>query len=88
MDEKELEEGMTWRELYRVSKEKVKVKIGEVTWRDLLLMIFDERSYFSLRKDSNGNLSVVKERSSKKVLDYFFEKTWQKLILKSRASIV
>ena len=88
MDEKELEEGITWKELYQVLKEKVKAKGAEVTWRDLLLMIFDERSYFSLRKDSNGNLSVVKEKSSKKVLDYFLGKAWQKPILKSRASIV
>jgi len=88
VDEKELEEGMTWRELYRMLEEKVKTKAEKMTWRDLLLMILDERSYFSLRKDSNGNLSVVKEKSSKKVLDYFFGKAWQKPILKSRASIV
>ena len=88
VDEKELEEGMTWRELYRMLEEKVKTKAEKMTWRDLLLMILDERSYFSLRKDSNGNLSVVKEKSSKKVMDYFFGKAWQKPILKSRASIV
>jgi len=88
MDEKELEEGMTWRELYRMLEEKVKTKAEKMTWRNLLLMILDERSYFSLRKDSNGNLSVVKEKSSKKVLDYFFEKAWDRSIPKSRASVV
>jgi hypothetical protein len=31
---------------------------------------------------------VEKEKSSKKVLDYFFEKALQKPILKSHASIV
>jgi len=60
----------------------------EITWRILLLMIFDERSYFRLRKDSNGKLSAVKENSSKQVLDYFFGKAWQRPILKSRASMV
>ncbi len=88
MDGKELDEGMTWGELYRTLEEKVKTKGEEMTWRDLLLMIFDERSYFSLRKDSNGKLSAVKEKSSKKVLDYFFGKAWQRPILKSRPSIV
>jgi len=69
-------------------EEKVKTKAEKMTWRNLLLMILDERSYFSLRKDSNGNLSVVKEKSSKKVLDYFFEKAWDRSIPKSRASVV
>jgi anaerobic magnesium-protoporphyrin IX monomethyl ester cyclase len=89
MDEKEIEEGMTWKELFQALKEerRPKAKPEEITWRDLLLMIFDERAYFSLRKDSNRNLSVVKEKSSKKVLDYFFAKAWQKPILKGRPSI-
>jgi hypothetical protein len=83
MDEKELEEGMTWEELYKMLKVKAKVEVKEVTWKDLLLMVLDERSYFSLRKDSNGKISVIKEKSSRKVLDYFFEKAWQKPNLKS-----
>ncbi len=88
MDEKELEEGMTLKELFQILKEKRRSegKVEEITWRDLLLMIFDERSYFSLRKDFRGNLSVVREKSSNNVLDYFFEKAWQKPILKSHSS--
>ena len=92
MDGKELEEGMTWRELFQVLKEKGKFK-GKVdedatTWVDLLLLLDSERSFFSLRKDSRGKISVGKEMSSKKVLDYFFEKAWQRPILKSRPSMV
>jgi hypothetical protein len=71
-------------EMFGVSREEGK----EIRWRKLLLMIFDERSYFSLRKDSNGKLSTVKEKSSKQALDYFFEKAWQRPILKSHASMV
>jgi radical SAM superfamily enzyme YgiQ (UPF0313 family) len=92
MDGKELEEGMTWRELFQVLKEKGKFKgkVDEVatTWVDLLLLLDSERSFFSLRKDSRGKISVEKEKSSKKVLDYFFEKAWQRPIVKSRPSIV
>ena len=92
MDKKELEEGMTWRELFQVLKEKGKFK-GKVdedapTWVDLLLLVENERSFFSLRKDSGERISVEKEKSSKKVLDYLFEKAWERPILKSHPSIV
>ncbi len=88
IDGKELEEGMTWRELYQVLEEKVKVKEETITWVNLLSLLLRDKSFFSLRKDSGGKILVEKEKSSKKVLDYFFEKAWQRPILKSRASIV
>jgi radical SAM superfamily enzyme YgiQ (UPF0313 family) len=91
MDGKELEEGVTWKELYQVLREKVKakgkVKEDDITWTDLVLLLDSERSFFSLRKD-RGRISVEKEKTSKKVLDYFFEKAWQRSILKSRVSVV
>jgi radical SAM superfamily enzyme YgiQ (UPF0313 family) len=91
MDETELEEGMTWKELFEVLKEKGKCQ-GKVdedppTWVDLLLLLDSERSFFSLRKESGRRISVEKEKSSKKVLDYFFEKAWRRPILKSRPSV-
>ena len=92
MDGKELDEGMTWKELYKVLKDKVKaevkVKKDTITWIDLLLLFFEERYFFSLIKDSGGRLSILKVESSRKVLDYFFEKSWQRPILKSRPSII
>jgi radical SAM superfamily enzyme YgiQ (UPF0313 family) len=90
IDGKELDEGMTWKELFQVLKEKVKANAEEnaITWVDLLLLLDSERAFFSLRKDSGRKISVEKEKSSKKVLDYFFEKAWESPILKSRASMV
>jgi radical SAM superfamily enzyme YgiQ (UPF0313 family) len=92
MDGKELEEGMTWKELFQALKEKGKFK-GKVdkdatTWVDLLLPLDSERSFFSLKKDSGRKMSVEKENSSRKVLDYFFEKAWQSIIIRSYTSIV
>jgi len=88
MDEKELDEGMAWKELNQVLKGKVKAKVevegNATTWIDLLLLLFRERSFFSLRKGPEVKLSLFKEKSSKKVLDYFFEKAWERSILKSR----
>jgi hypothetical protein len=84
MDEKELEEGMTWKELLQVLNERRKVKDNATTWIDLLLLLFDERSFYSLRKDDGGKILVVNEKSSNKVLDYFFDKAWGSPILKSR----
>jgi hypothetical protein len=88
MDEKVLEEGMTWRELFRRLREKVemtvRVKVDETTWIDLLLLLFNKRLFFSLRRESIKEKSVVKEGTSKKVLDFFLEKAWETPILKSR----
>ncbi len=88
MDEKELDEGITWRELDQVLKEgrkfKDKVKDHATSWVNLVLMLFNERSFFSLKKDSGDKKSVSREKSSKKVLDYFFDKAWGNPILKSR----
>jgi radical SAM superfamily enzyme YgiQ (UPF0313 family) len=120
MDEKELEEGMTWKELLRVLREKRrskdgrvmreeyefgryapcamhfasfnkaedKVKEDDVTWVDLFLLLDNERSFFSLRKEPGGRIFVEEEKSSKKVLDYFFDKAWHRPILKSHPSVV
>lgn len=88
MDEKVLEEGMTWRDLFQRLREKVemsvRVKVDKTTWIDLLLLLFNKRSFFSLRKESMREKSVVKEETSKKVLDCFLEKAWESPTLKSR----
>jgi radical SAM superfamily enzyme YgiQ (UPF0313 family) len=84
MDGKELDEGITWRELLRDIKDRVEANDNANAWSDLLLLIFNKRSFFNLRKDPDGSLSIVKETSSKKVLDYFFDKAWEIPILKSQ----
>jgi len=95
MDGGELNEGVTWKELSQIVKERAEVKVEDkfyarhlkdeaITWIDLLLIVIKERSSFSLRKDPGGKTSVLKEASSKKVLDCFFEKAWERPILKSR----
>jgi anaerobic magnesium-protoporphyrin IX monomethyl ester cyclase len=85
MDGKELEEGLTWKELFQVLKERKKVEDKRITWADLLLIILKEKSFCSMRKDAREKLYVVvKEKTSKKVLDYFFDKAWGSPILKSR----
>lgn len=98
MDEGELSGALTWKELFQFSKGKKKAKVfascpmlyalseraEAITWIDLILMILEERSFFSLRRDSGGKFSVVKEKSSRRVLDYFFEKAWEKSVVKGR----
>jgi hypothetical protein len=59
-------------------------KDDAITWADLLLMLFKERAFFSLMRNSGGKTAIVKERSLKKVLDHFFERAWKRPILKSR----
>ena len=85
MDGKELEEGLTWEELYRVLENKAKDQAA--AWSDLLLLLESDRSFFSLRKDSREKISISKVESSKKVLDCFFDKAWQRPILRSRSFV-
>ena len=67
---------------------KVEVKEETITWVNLLSLLLRDKSFFSLRKDSGRKISVEKEKSSNKVLDYFFGNAWERPILKSRASMV
>jgi radical SAM superfamily enzyme YgiQ (UPF0313 family) len=82
MNEGELEEGTIWEDLFRAVKDEVKT--GTYTWADLLLMLVEERSFFSLRKNRKGKFSIQKEATSKKVMDWFFEKALGKPIMGSR----
>ncbi len=81
MDECELEEGMTWREICQEVKAKAKLKAG---WIHLLYALIEEKSFFSLRISADRKGTVMREKTSRKVLDYYFEKARDKSILKSR----
>jgi hypothetical protein len=82
MDHGEMEGGITWKELFRVLKDKA--KNGSHVWADLLLMLFEEGSFFSQRKNPGEEFSIRIEATSKRALDCFFERAWEKSILKSR----
>jgi anaerobic magnesium-protoporphyrin IX monomethyl ester cyclase len=86
IDQGELEEGTTCRELFQGLKDKVKAEVedGVTPWADLLLMLLKERSFCSLRKIPERGFSVVKEKTSGKVLDYFLKSAWKEPILRSR----
>jgi radical SAM superfamily enzyme YgiQ (UPF0313 family) len=86
MGERELDEGLTWKGLSQVLKEKVRaeVRVDAPSWIDLLLLIFNERSFFSLKRNFGEKNSLSREMSSKKLFDYFFDKSWESPILRSR----
>ena len=91
--EKEIDDGMTGKELFQVLKERRKAKDALITsdkledvpaWVDLVLGLSQEKAFFSLRKTSDGVMRK-KEESSKKVLDSFFEKAGKQPVLKNTA---
>lgn len=86
MDRKELEEGMTWKEFDEglPDKNEIEVEDGVPAWMSLLSRLIQESSFPSLRKTPEGGFSIQKEMTSKRVLDYFFEKSYEKPILRSR----
>jgi hypothetical protein len=82
---------MTVKELLHALKERGKGKDVWIksdkpedvpAWVDLVLGMSQEKAFFSLRKTSEGMMRK-KEESSKKVLDYFFEKAGKQPILKN-----
>jgi tRNA A37 methylthiotransferase MiaB len=91
MDRKEVDEGVTWKGLYQTLTDRRSLNLNlnlsrnvdPVAWGKLLVLLFEERSFFGLKKDSGGKAIIFKEKSSKKVLDYFFEKAWESHILRS-----
>ncbi|MBM4324242.1 MAG: B12-binding domain-containing radical SAM protein [Deltaproteobacteria bacterium] len=87
MDQGTLEEGITWRKLFQKIKDKAVVRAQDrmTAWADLLVMLFEERSFFSLRKDVQGRPSFQKEKSSKRVLDNYFQNGFDRPILKTRS---
>jgi radical SAM superfamily enzyme YgiQ (UPF0313 family) len=93
MDRTELDEGVTWEGLLEGLKDRFKAEVqvqGETlsaddpsAWRWLLWLLHEERSFFGLKKGPGGRPIIFKEKSSKKVLDSFFEKARAVPILKS-----
>lgn len=77
-----LEDGITFRDLFKFLKSKVKPAGNEISWIELLFKVFEEGSFFSLRNNSSGTVSIVKENSSEKVLSYFFKKAWKEPIFR------
>jgi anaerobic magnesium-protoporphyrin IX monomethyl ester cyclase len=57
---------------------------GDIAWSDLLELLIRERCFFSLHKAANKRLELRKLPTSKRVLDCFFEKAWEKPMRKSR----
>ena len=55
-----------------------------VSWEDLVRTLLSERSFASLRRGGEGQMTAVKERTSRRVLDRFFEKAREKPILRTR----
>jgi radical SAM superfamily enzyme YgiQ (UPF0313 family) len=88
MAEKEMDDGMTWREIGRFLDDRKNIVVEDngkqLGWRDLLALLFTEKSFFSMRKGPKGDWLLTKEKKSKKVLDYFFEKAEKQPILTNR----
>jgi radical SAM superfamily enzyme YgiQ (UPF0313 family) len=84
MDRGELEEGVSWEELRQIVKENKGIQSSN-QWMDLVLRVTEERSFFGLKKDSDGALFPVREPTSHAVMETFFKKAWREFILKSHS---
>jgi hypothetical protein len=82
MDKGELEEGLTWRELGHMLKARVKEK--NAGWEELVLLLINERCFFSQHLEHEGRSSFARVATSDKVLDSFFQNARDIPILKSR----
>lgn len=82
MEKKELEDGITLKDLYQFLKSKAHLNRKKISWVELLYTVFDERSFFGMKINSAKGLFLKKERSSDRVLSLFFEKAWKRRILR------
>lgn len=80
IEEGTLEDGITLRGIFNYLRSKLPV--NEVSWIGLVFKVLEEGSFFSLRNDPEGKLVMTKEKSSERVLSYFFKKAWEKPILR------
>ncbi len=81
MEKGEIEEGMTWKELQLFLKDSNPWDEGQI-WKQLLLRLIKERNFYSLRKEKEGFI-FIKEKTSEKVISYFFDQTYEKPILRA-----
>jgi hypothetical protein len=86
MDKSEMDEGVTWEGLLEGLRNRSNAGAGgregtlmtehSAAWRQLLWRLYEERSFFGLKEGAEGKEVFFKEKTSTKVLDYFFEKGW------------
>lgn len=81
MDKGEIEEGMTWKDLELFLKG-FNPRDKDQIWKQLLLLLLEERNFFSLRKEEKEFI-FIKERTSGKVINYFFDQAFEKSILRA-----
>jgi radical SAM superfamily enzyme YgiQ (UPF0313 family) len=82
MDAGELDEGMTWKQLGQMLKDAIKEK--NPGWKELLALLINEKSFFSLRPDRAGGSSIAQVATASRVLGNFLEDAWDTPILKGR----
>jgi tRNA A37 methylthiotransferase MiaB len=86
MDKAELDEGATWEGLLKGLRDRSNAGAGgqegtlmtepSAAWRQIVWRLYEERSFFGLKKGAEGKEVLFREKTSTKVLDYFFEKGW------------
>jgi hypothetical protein len=84
MDQGDLEEGTTLGEISQTLKDETRTKYDALNWQNLISMLIRERSFFSVKKTSESEYRIQKEKTSERVLDYFLTNGWDKPILRSR----
>lgn len=81
MDKGEIEEGMTWKDLELFLKGSNPRGEAQI-WKQLLFFLLKERKFFSLRKQKK-EFYFIKERTSEKLINYFFDQALERPILRA-----
>ncbi len=85
---KELEEGISLRNIFYLlkkdmaGKDRQDLSNKENIWKQLLLKLFEDKSFYSLRKpkDKSAGMKMVKEKTSERVMNYFLQAAWDRPI--------
>lgn len=82
MDQGEIEEGLSLNQLCEILKERVE----KTSWENLLLKLFEQKTFYGMKKEDRRHVSYFIEQTSKKVFDTFWEKARLTPITGSRCS--
>jgi len=79
---------MSWNDLFLYLGDKVSTRghKNDLRWKELIWMFLKEGAFFSLRKEQGRECSLLKERTSERVLNYFFDRAKGKPILRARCN--
>jgi len=77
----EMAEGLSWRDLFRLSREKEEA--NSAAWPQLVRLLWEERRLYGLARRADGGLFPKRISSSQRIIDLFLDRSIDRVILRA-----